>query len=458
MSLQAIPRRLSVHRRWALLALLAVVVVGSWLILAPKYTAVSWLPAEDHPKPELTGPELSSITQQLTRQAQSQQFEVSALFATDRYWEALGTTPREAGLNAEDNIILLTFLDIHYGTLPLPDWATISRLRVDGEREYAPLPGSGIVMDSFHHQTAVLQFPRVDTQGQPVVDQDTRSLELVVQGLEGEEDYKMMRWELPIAFDGGAVPATPAFTWFTMLALMAGLLVALSPCLLHMTSFYLTLITGIGMQELEAHRNSLTLRSRVLASALLFVLGFAVVYTIAGAFAGYAGQFLRSSPILEAYIRPITILAGVVVILLGLQVSGLFQLSLLSRLHFPTFHGYSQTRTGYTGSLVMGISFATGCLQCVGGAVFAAMLLYAGVSGSLWQGALTLFLFSLGIGIPYILIASAYTHILPLLRRLRRFVRYISLASAALLVSFGALMLTDNMHLIEDFIFHRLIS
>ena len=104
----------------------------------------------------------------------------------------------------------------------------------------------------------------------------------------------------------------------------------------------------------------------------------------------------------------------------------------------------------------MRLAFATGCLQCVGDAVLASLLLYAGISGSLWQWAFTFLIFSLGIGIPYILVATAYTRIISLIQRVRHFVRYISLASAVLLISFGALMLTDNMHLIEDLVLHRL--
>ena len=103
----------------------------------------------------------------------------------------------------------------------------------------------------------------------------------------------------------------------------------------------------------------------------------------------------------------------------------------------------------------MRLAFATGCLQCVGDAVLASLLLYAGISGSLWR-AFTFLIFSLGIGIPYILVATAYTRIISLIQRVRHFVRYISLASAVLLISFGALMLTDNMHLIEDLVLHRL--
>lgn len=105
---------------------------------------------------------------------------------------------------------------------------------------------------------------------------------------------------------------------------------------------------------------------------------------------------------------------------------------------------------------MMRLAFATGCLQCVRGAVFASLLLYADISGSPWQGAFTLLILSLRIGIPYILVATAYTRIIPLIQRVRHFVRYISLASAVLLINFGALMLTDNMHLIENLILHRL--
>lgn len=84
------------------------------------------------------------------------------------------------------------------------------------------------------------------------------------------------------------------------------------------------------------------------------------------------------------------------------------------------------------------------------------MLLYSGIIGSPLQGALTLLIFSLGLSLPYLIIAATFGKVLPLIQKMSRFVIYMSRASGLILVSFGILMLTDKMHLLEDLVFHAL--
>lgn len=400
--------------------------------------------------------------------------DTSALYATPEYWRVTKTNPEEFGLDSENNYIFIVMLDTHFDELPHVTWENASLLRVGGESEYVPLPepGSKYLSEDVHHSTAMLQFPKVDARGKSIIDKDTKQIELMIMGLEGPGDHKMITWKLPITYPEGLVTALPSgglgaagttavagLSLATLLAFLAGFIIVLSPCLVDLVAIYITLITGITTQELMAKKDEARIRIRVIVSAVLFVSGFTIVYVFAGAIMGSMGQLIRNSETIDAYMRPITIAAGLIIIYLALQVSGVLRLPFLRHLHVPLSkrsHGPSQTRTGYAGSFLLGFTFSIGCLQCVGGAVVASMLIYAGTT-SMGQGALLMFLYSMGVGIPFLLMAAAFTHTQSITSRLVRFSPYVSAVSGLILLTFGVLIVTDNMHLLEALIFHRLL-
>ena len=105
---------------------------------------------------------------------------------------------------------------------------------------------------------------------------------------------------------------------------------------------------------------------------------------------------------------------------------------------------------GYVATMITGLAFATGCMTCFGAALVLGMLTYVGTSGSVAIGALVLFLFSLGMGIPLVAGAALMARALPLLGRLEKVAPYMAMVSAAIMIAFATLMITGNYHVISD--------
>jgi cytochrome c-type biogenesis protein len=103
--------------------------------------------------------------------------------------------------------------------------------------------------------------------------------------------------------------------------------------------------------------------------------------------------------------------------------------------------------------MFLGSAFAIGCSTCFGGALFISLMIYVGSVGSAWLGASALFLFSLGIAVPYLLAAVFLSRALPLLSSLNRAAAGVGLVCSVVLVFFGAILLTDSFHIPSDFLY-----
>ena len=180
---------------------------------------------------------------------------------------------------------------------------------------------------------------------------------------------------------------------------LAGLVSFLSPCVLPLVPPYLGYLGGTTIEEFTAEEGvPRHVWSRVVTASLLFVLGFTTVFVGLGAGASFFGQLIQS------YKRELEIVAGLVIILFGLHFLGLFRIALLyreARYHHAHHHGVS-----YIGAYVIGLAFAFGWTPCIG-PVLATVLALAANEASLVTGVKLLFVYSLGLGIPFILAALA---------------------------------------------------
>jgi cytochrome c-type biogenesis protein len=212
-------------------------------------------------------------------------------------------------------------------------------------------------------------------------------------------------------------------------ALIAGALSFLSPCVLPLVPPYLCYITGTSLDDLT-HKGEAT-RPAILA-ALLFVLGFTTVFVLLGATASAAGELLRS------HLDLLSKIAGAVIILMGLHFLGLFRFAFLNR-EFR-YHGTSQA-TGLIGAYVIGLAFAFGWTPCIG-PVLAVILSLAASEQSVAKGAGLLAVYSLGLGVPFLLSAAAVGAFLGFLQKFRRHMEFVEKAMGALLVAAGLLFLS----------------
>ena len=210
------------------------------------------------------------------------------------------------------------------------------------------------------------------------------------------------------------------------MAFLFGLLAFLSPCVLPLLPGYLAFIAGTGGDP-----GAVPERRRLVWNSTGFVLGFGVLFVGLGAAASGLGQWLNQNREL------LTQIAGVIIIMLGLHVSGLLPVKMLYR-QVGWRPGYKHS--GWPGAFVLGFSFAAAWTPCVG-PVLASILLLAGSSGTLFQGVVLLVFFTLGLALPFVLAAVAAGSVYRALDQMRGIMTYINAVSGGLLIAMGLLLL-----------------
>ena len=224
-------------------------------------------------------------------------------------------------------------------------------------------------------------------------------------------------------------------------ALIAGLLSFLSPCVLPLVPPYLCFLGGTTFDQLTGEdETSSHVYTTVVMSSVAFVLGFTTVFVILGATATAAGQLLAANLPLLAKI------AGVVIIIAGLHFLGVIHLPILHR--EARYHVDSRP-AGLVGAYVIGLAFAFGWTPCIG-PVLGAILAVAAGEDSVRQGVSLLFVYSLGLGIPFVVAAIAIRPFLSTMQRFKRHLATVEKVLGGFLVLTGILFLTDAMTLISS--------
>ncbi|TPQ39096.1 cytochrome C biogenesis protein [Bradyrhizobium guangdongense] len=226
-------------------------------------------------------------------------------------------------------------------------------------------------------------------------------------------------------------------------AFVAGLLSFLSPCILPLVPPFLCYMAGVSVTDLSSAKPDL--RPRILVWALAFVAGFSLVFIALGSTASIAGRFI------SAHLSTLGVVAGVLIIVMGLHFLGVFRIPLLYR---SATLQVDNRPTGVAGAFVMGLAFAFGWTPCAG-PILAAVLLMAGSEETTGRGALLLFAYSVGTGIPF-LIAAAFTgRFIAVLGRARRHLGLVEKTMGAFLVATGLMFLTGMMPAVSEWLLER---
>ena len=217
-----------------------------------------------------------------------------------------------------------------------------------------------------------------------------------------------------------------------LVALGAGLLSFLTPCVLPLVPVYLASVCGPEILEPEADKKRLPL----FFHSLSFVAGFALVFTILGASAGLLGFSLNFNAALTRYIAGGLLIAFGVFLLASLKIPWLNYEKRLA----PS----TGAATGYLRSLIIGAIFSLAWTPCVG-PILGGILTLAWSSETAWQGAALLAVYSLGLGLPFLIIGVAFDSLRPFLRRIHRYSTWSYIISGLLLIAVGILILTGNL-------------
>src|SRR5438477_9863845 len=223
-------------------------------------------------------------------------------------------------------------------------------------------------------------------------------------------------------------------------AFVAGLVSFLSPCVLPLVPGYVSLISGVGVEELKGQEASLF--RKVMLNSLAFILGFSIVFITLGAISTEIGQLAAQ------YKSMLARIAGVVIILFGLHLTGIFRIKALyadKRLH--------NVKGGSTawGAFVIGFAFAFGWTPCVG-PILAVILGFAAAQDSVSKGILLLAVYSLGLAVPFLLTSLGIERFLKFYGRFRAHMHALEVASGALLIALGILLVLGRFTIISNYL------
>ena len=186
-------------------------------------------------------------------------------------------------------------------------------------------------------------------------------------------------------------------------------------------------------------------------TALSFVIGFSLLFTLTGAAIGQAGKQMQM--FFAVWSPTLTVIAGIVVIAMGIWVGIRSRAPVVCNVVPEKVRDTLMKPSSYIGSALVAAGFSLGCLTCFGGAIIATLLIYVGSLGSAMVGATIMLAFSLGVAIPFMIAAAFLSRTLPLLSRIQAFAPQIGLVSMIVIVAFGLILLTDNFHALSDLIY-----
>ena len=223
-------------------------------------------------------------------------------------------------------------------------------------------------------------------------------------------------------------------------AFIAGLVSFLSPCVLPLVPGYVSLISGVGVEELKTRERKLF--SALMLNSLMFILGFSLVFIALGAVATTVGQFARD------YYPILTRVAGIVIIIFGLHLTGILKLSFLyadKRMH--NVKGGSSA----WGAFAVGFAFAFGWTPCIG-PILATILAFAGSQENVMQGVALLAVYSAGLAVPFLLTSLGIDRFLEFYTRFRPHLNKVEIASGVLLIAVGILVFTRRFTLLAGWL------
>ena len=224
-------------------------------------------------------------------------------------------------------------------------------------------------------------------------------------------------------------------------AFVAGLVSFLSPCVLPLIPGYISMLSGLSMEELRGEATE-KVTGLILRNSVAFVIGFSVVFIVLGASATAVGRFLLSR-------RGIfDVVAGVIIILFGLHLTGLVKIPFLYR---EARMNTLAPKRGLAGSFILGFAFAFGWTPCIG-PILTGILAMAAIKDTVFQGMFLLAVYSAGLAIPFLLTALGVGKFIKFYSRFRKHMQAVEVASGVLLIGIGVLMAMHKLTLLSGYL------
>jgi cytochrome c-type biogenesis protein len=222
------------------------------------------------------------------------------------------------------------------------------------------------------------------------------------------------------------------------MAFTAGIISFLSPCVLPLVPGYISFISGVSVEEIGRLRE----KKVVMVNSIFFIIGFSIIFVLLGISATWMGVFFASNKVI------LTKIAGLIIIFFGI-----FKMGLIRSFTFyreARFH-IKGRKFGLLGALLLGAAFAFGWTPCVG-PILGSILAYAGTLGKVNQGVVLLLIYSMGLGIPFLLVAFGLNRFLGVFDRIKKHLRLIEIVSGIILVILGVLVFTDKLIMLAGYV------
>ncbi len=225
------------------------------------------------------------------------------------------------------------------------------------------------------------------------------------------------------------------------IAFLAGVVSFLSPCVLPLIPGYISMLSGESIEELKAGSGP-GLAARIFRNSLAFVAGFSLVFISLGASATAVGNFLMSKRTI------FNIVAGIVIIIFGLHLTGLVKIPLLYR---EARMNTGPTRRGLAGSFLLGFAFAFGWTPCIG-PILTGILALAAIRETVFQGMFLLAVYSAGLAIPFLLTGLGLSQFLKFYSGFRKHLQVVEVLSGVLLIAIGVLMAFNKLGVLSGYL------
>lgn len=433
------------------LLLVGVIIASSWLVM-PYFVQGQQMLRNVGDDSRMI--KAGNVSQYLTRELiRTPELEITATLASDEYFQYVDRAAIVGNLRPDRNLVFFVAETIHRGDLP--QTVPTVTLRV-GDEEYLPTLSDGPSLVE-HHRLSVFSFSKRDLDGNLIDFDAAGRLRLYLSNpyLGSERNMTFVgSWDTPYSLPE-ELKSRADITPIAMLALGAGLLSSvLTPCLLQLVVVFGGVIAGFSTVPGDTQGNAQTLtpfiRRKILQIAVAFVLGFTLLYALAGAMIGAIGH--QAQLVFAEYSRMIAVGSGLLVIALGLWVGLRGTREFACRIPDQGVMD-SLSKRDIIGTTIASMGYALGCTACFGGAIVATLIVYVGAIGSAAIGAGIMLTFAVGVAIPFLLAAYYISKIDSILLFLARNSKPLSYASMAVIVTFGMILVTDNFHTVSDMIY-----
>lgn len=223
------------------------------------------------------------------------------------------------------------------------------------------------------------------------------------------------------------------------IAFTAGILSFVSPCVLPLIPSYLTYITGLSFKQLDEEHPTAKVRMTVLLHSICFIIGFSVVFVLLGAIAGIASSKFQSH--LREGLEWVEKIGGLLIFLFGVHMTGLFHFGVLLGEKRVQLH---EKPSGYFGTFIVGLAFAAGWTPCIG-PILASILMIAATSGHVGEGVGLLSVYSLGLGVPFLISGLLFHQFLVAFNKFRKYIRMVEIGTGVMLMAVGIMLMFNLM-------------